>query len=56
MKKSKQLIDQGSGKGQLSLKPVENVFDLFAKKIIIRNWKISNTITKQMQKLIGHGR
>jgi hypothetical protein len=27
--KSKQLIDQGSAKGQLSLKPVENLFDLF---------------------------
>ena len=29
MTKSKQLIDQGSAKGQLSLKPVENLFDLF---------------------------
>ena len=29
MTKLKQLIDQGSAKGQLSLKPVENLFDLF---------------------------
>jgi hypothetical protein len=57
--KSKQLIDQGSAKGHLSLRPVENLFAFsrifFAKRNIVRNWRFSNTITKQMQKLIGHG-
>ena len=44
--KSKQLIDQGSAKGQLSLKPVENLFDLFAKRIMydkkLENFQYNN--------------
>ena len=44
--KSKQLIDQGSAKGQLSLIPVENLFDLFAKRIMydkkLENFQYNN--------------
>ena len=46
MTKSEQLIDQGSAKGQFSLIPVENLFDLFAKRIMydkkLENFQYNN--------------